>query len=166
LRRSSQSVKPVLIDSLPAGVAGAQIRHEIPSAFAAQTLLSTGPFARLGAMVDRRGRRVALSNLRVAFDDEISSERLAQLVRESYQHLPAHARFFLEPAPNESKFLAFSGKTLESTLRPRALHSERYWIFFETRATNSSNLKSKASRREICSAFCNRGPDRRSAHFP
>ena len=33
----------------------------------------------LGAMLDRRGRRVALSNLRVAFGDE----------------------FFLEPAPNE-----------------------------------------------------------------
>jgi hypothetical protein len=29
----------------------------------------------LGAMLDRRGRRVALSNLRVAFGDEISSER-------------------------------------------------------------------------------------------
>ena len=31
----------------------------------------------LGAMLDRRGRRVALSNLRVAFGDEISSERRA-----------------------------------------------------------------------------------------
>src|SRR5260370_17735598 len=40
----------------------------------------------LGAMLDRRGRRVALSNLRVAFGDEISSERRAQIVRESYQH--------------------------------------------------------------------------------
>ena len=29
-------------DSLPAGVAGAQIRHEIPSAFVAQSLLSAG----------------------------------------------------------------------------------------------------------------------------
>src|SRR5438105_13445900 len=35
-----------------------------------------------GAMLDRRGRRVALSNLRVAFGDEISSERRAQIVRE------------------------------------------------------------------------------------
>jgi hypothetical protein len=34
-------------DSLPAGVAGAQIRHEIPSAFVAQSLLSAGSFARL-----------------------------------------------------------------------------------------------------------------------
>src|SRR5207253_10780766 len=40
----------------------------------------------LGAMLDRQGRRVALSNLRVAFGDEISSERRAQIVRESYQH--------------------------------------------------------------------------------
>ncbi len=40
----------------------------------------------LGAMLDRRGRRVALSNLRVAFGDEISSERRAQIVRESCQH--------------------------------------------------------------------------------
>ena len=35
----------------------------------------------LGAMLDRRGRRVALSNLRVACGDEISSERRAQIVR-------------------------------------------------------------------------------------
>src|SRR2546423_9300880 len=40
----------------------------------------------LGAMLDRRGRRVALSNLRVAFGEEISSERRAQIRRESYQH--------------------------------------------------------------------------------
>ena len=61
----------------------------------------------LGAMLDRRGRRVALSNLRVAFGDEISAEGRAQIVRESYQHFsPHHARFFLEPAPNASKFLA------------------------------------------------------------
>jgi len=40
----------------------------------------------LGAVLDRRGRRVALSNLRVAFDDEISSERRAQIVPESYQY--------------------------------------------------------------------------------
>jgi lauroyl/myristoyl acyltransferase len=38
----------------------------------------------LGAMLDRRGRRVALSNLRVAFGDEISSERRAQIVRECF----------------------------------------------------------------------------------
>ena len=40
----------------------------------------------LGASLDRRGRRVALSNLRVAFGDEISSQRRAQIVRESYEH--------------------------------------------------------------------------------
>ena len=40
----------------------------------------------LGASLDRRGRRVALSNLRVAFGDEISAEGRAQIVRESYQH--------------------------------------------------------------------------------
>src|SRR5215472_2954359 len=40
----------------------------------------------LAAMLDRRGRRVALSNLSVAFGNEFSSERRAQIVRESYQH--------------------------------------------------------------------------------
>jgi hypothetical protein len=38
----------------------------------------------LGAVLDRRGRRVALSNLRVAFGDEISAKGRAQIVRESY----------------------------------------------------------------------------------
>jgi lauroyl/myristoyl acyltransferase len=32
----------------------------------------------LGASLDRRGRRLALSNLRVAFGDEISSKRRAR----------------------------------------------------------------------------------------
>ncbi len=32
-------------------------------------------FGSLGAMLDRRDRRVALGNLRVAFGDEISSQR-------------------------------------------------------------------------------------------
>jgi lauroyl/myristoyl acyltransferase len=74
-------------DSLSSGVAGAQIRHEIRSAFVAESLLSACPFAgSLAAMFDRRGRRVALSNLRVAFGDEISAEGRAQIVRESYQH--------------------------------------------------------------------------------
>src|SRR4029077_10921537 len=40
----------------------------------------------LPPMLDRRGRRVALSNLRVAFGDEISAEGRAQVMRESYQH--------------------------------------------------------------------------------
>jgi lauroyl/myristoyl acyltransferase len=61
----------------------------------------------LGATFDRRGRRVALSNLRVAFGDEVSTERRAQIVRESYQHFSrTMLDFFLEPAPNESKFFA------------------------------------------------------------
>src|SRR5438046_5167602 len=47
----------------------------------------------LGAMLDRRGRRVALSNLRVAFGDEISAEGRAQIVRESY---PDFARRMLD----------------------------------------------------------------------
>ena len=34
-------------DSLPSGVAGAQIRNEIPSAFVAQSLLLAGPLPRL-----------------------------------------------------------------------------------------------------------------------
>ena len=34
-------------DSVPSGVAGAQSRHEIPSAFVAQSLLSASPSARL-----------------------------------------------------------------------------------------------------------------------
>jgi lauroyl/myristoyl acyltransferase len=74
-------------DSLPSGVAGAQIRHEIRAAFVAQSLLLAGLLlGSLAATLDRRGRRVALSNLRVAFGDEISTERREQIVRESYQH--------------------------------------------------------------------------------
>jgi len=39
-------------DSLPSGVAGAQIRLEIPSAFVAQSLLSAGPLlGSLGSML-------------------------------------------------------------------------------------------------------------------
>jgi lauroyl/myristoyl acyltransferase len=40
----------------------------------------------LAATVDRAGRRVALSNLRVAFGDELSPGGRAQIARESYQH--------------------------------------------------------------------------------
>ena len=36
-------------------------------------------------MIDRRGRRIALSNLEAAFGDELSSARRVQVVRESYQ---------------------------------------------------------------------------------
>jgi lauroyl/myristoyl acyltransferase len=38
------------------------------------------------ATFDRAGRRVALSNLQVAFGDEISPDRRNRIVRESYQH--------------------------------------------------------------------------------
>jgi Kdo2-lipid IVA lauroyltransferase/acyltransferase len=40
----------------------------------------------LAATLDRAGRRVALSNLQVAFGDELSPGRRAGIVRESYQH--------------------------------------------------------------------------------
>jgi Kdo2-lipid IVA lauroyltransferase/acyltransferase len=40
----------------------------------------------LAATLDRAGRRVALSNLQVAFGDELSPARRAAIVRESYQH--------------------------------------------------------------------------------
>jgi KDO2-lipid IV(A) lauroyltransferase len=40
----------------------------------------------LAAALDRAGRRVALSNLQVAFGDELSPRRRAEMVRESYQH--------------------------------------------------------------------------------
>jgi lauroyl/myristoyl acyltransferase len=46
----------------------------------------------LGASLDRRGRRVALSNLRMAFGDEISKERRAQIVRESDERHLLHRR--------------------------------------------------------------------------
>jgi Kdo2-lipid IVA lauroyltransferase/acyltransferase len=40
----------------------------------------------LAAALDRAGRRVALSNLQVAFGDELSPGHRARIVRESYQH--------------------------------------------------------------------------------
>lgn len=40
----------------------------------------------LGAMLDRRGRKVALANLEAAFGDEFSPERRGEIVRESYEH--------------------------------------------------------------------------------
>lgn len=40
----------------------------------------------MAATLDRAGRRVALSNLQVAFGDELSPGRRAEIVRESYQH--------------------------------------------------------------------------------
>jgi lauroyl/myristoyl acyltransferase len=73
----------------------------------------------LGAMLDRRGRRVALSNLRVGFGDEISSERRAQIVRESYQHFArTMLDFFWSPrltSQNFSRYVKFE-KSLGSDL--------------------------------------------------
>ncbi len=59
----------------------------------------------LGAMLDRRGRRVAVTNLRVAFGDEISSERCAQIVREFYQHFArTMLDFFWSPRLTSQNF--------------------------------------------------------------
>ena len=68
----------------------------------------------LGASLDRRGRRVALSNLQVAFGDEISSERRAQIVRESYQHFArTMLDFFWSPrltSQNFSRYVEFENR--------------------------------------------------------
>ncbi len=62
----------------------------------------------LGAMLDRRGRRVVLSNLRVAFGDSLSSERRAQIVRESYQHFSrSMLDFFWSPHLTSQNFFAW-----------------------------------------------------------
>src|ERR1051325_2632692 len=65
----------------------------------------------LAAIFERRGRRVALSNLRVAFGDEISSERRTQIVRESYQHFSrTMLDFFWSPrltSQNFSRYVEF-----------------------------------------------------------
>jgi Kdo2-lipid IVA lauroyltransferase/acyltransferase len=68
----------------------------------------------LGATFDRRGRRVALSNLRVAFGDEVSTERRAQIVRESYQHFSrTMLDFFWSPrltSQNFSRYVEFENR--------------------------------------------------------
>jgi hypothetical protein len=46
----------------------------------------------LAAIFDRRGRRITLSNLCVAFGDHISSERRAQIARESGDRYLLHGR--------------------------------------------------------------------------
>jgi hypothetical protein len=48
--------------------------------------------ASLAAIFDRRGRRITLSNLCVAFGDHISSERRAQIARESGDRHLLHGR--------------------------------------------------------------------------
>jgi lauroyl/myristoyl acyltransferase len=62
----------------------------------------------LGALLDRRGRRVALSNLRVAFGDEILAEGRAQIVRESYQHFArTMLDFFWSPCLTSQNFARY-----------------------------------------------------------
>ena len=65
----------------------------------------------LAASLDRRGRRVALSNLRVAFGDEFSSEHCARIVREFYQHFTrTMLDFFWSPrltSQNFSRYVEF-----------------------------------------------------------
>jgi lauroyl/myristoyl acyltransferase len=73
----------------------------------------------LGAILDRRGRRVALSNLRVAFGDEISAEGRAQIVRESYQHfVRTMLDFFKSPrltSQNFSRYVEFENRDREES---------------------------------------------------
>ena len=60
----------------------------------------------LGARLDRRGQRVALSNLRVAFGDEISTEGRAQIVRESGDRHLLHGRV------SQKRAFDFDGKNI------------------------------------------------------
>src|SRR5205809_1434638 len=95
-------------DSLPAGVAGAQIRHEIASAFVAQSLLSAGPFARLARRHARSSgpARCAEQSTRGLWRRDFKRAPRTDRARIVSAFCPHHARFFLESAPNESKFLA------------------------------------------------------------
>src|SRR4051794_33754632 len=74
----------------------------------------------LAAILDRRGRRVALSNLRVAFGDEISAERRGQIVRESYQHFArTMLDFFWSPrltSENFSRYVAHADEKLSASI--------------------------------------------------
>ena len=102
-------------DSLSSGVAGTQIRHEIRSAFVRKACYRLALLlGSLAASLDRRGRRVALSNLRVAFGDEISAERRGQIVRESYQHFArTMLDFFWSPrltSQNFSRYVEFENR--------------------------------------------------------
>src|ERR1700746_60619 len=68
----------------------------------------------LGAMLDRRGRRVSLSNLQVAFGGDVSSARRARIVRESYQHFArTMLDFFWSPrltSHNFSRYVEFANR--------------------------------------------------------
>src|SRR5262249_4143944 len=68
----------------------------------------------LGASLDRRGRRVALSNLRVAFCGGISPERPAHNARAAYQHFArTMLDFFWRPgltSKNFSRYVDFENR--------------------------------------------------------
>jgi lauroyl/myristoyl acyltransferase len=80
----------------------------------------------LGAMLDRRGRRVALSNLRVAFGDEISAEGRAQIVRESYQHFArTMLDFFWSPRLTSQNFSRYGYARSRLSMIVRLRRSQR-----------------------------------------
>ena len=80
----------------------------------------------LAAVLDRRGRRVALSNLRVAFGDEISIEGRTQIVRESYQHFArTMTRFFLEPRLTSQNFSRYGYARSRLSMIVRLRRSQR-----------------------------------------
>src|SRR4029077_20248833 len=59
----------------------------------------------LAAMLQHRGRRVAMTNLRVSIGDEIANERRPQIVRESYQHFArTMLDFFWSPRLTSQNF--------------------------------------------------------------
>ena len=83
-------------------------------------------FGSLGAMLDRRGRRVALSNLRVAFGDEISAEGRAQIVRESYQHFArTMLDFFWSPRLTSQNFSRYGYARSRLSMIVRLRRSQR-----------------------------------------
>jgi lauroyl/myristoyl acyltransferase len=105
----------------------AGVRHEIRSAFVAQSLYRLALLlCSLAAMLDRRGRRVALSNLRVAFGDEFSSERRAQIVRESYQHFSrTMLDFFWSPRLTSQNFSRYGYARSRLSMIVRLRRSQR-----------------------------------------
>jgi KDO2-lipid IV(A) lauroyltransferase len=65
---------------------GLNIAVKLVSLLSRRACYSAGQFiGSCAATLDRAGRRVALSNLEVAFGDQLSPRRRAQIVRESYQ---------------------------------------------------------------------------------
>jgi len=58
----------------------------------------------LMSVLDRHGRKVALSNLEVAFGDRFSQREREQIARESFQNFARTMLIFVEPAFNGRKF--------------------------------------------------------------